>query len=259
VADYRPMNKDNKAFLEYVLKMYEGQEIDPRFADTDRITIDLPGLPGFIVKKFVYSPDHVNVAMAWPRFIAERAKDKSFLEVGTGTGICAIYVALHGNPKNVVATDISPLAVTNCKENAKIYNLVKPYFDTREADVFSAVSENEKFDILFWNFPWNAQDDSIEDILVQHGLPVSKEKIWQLRAGLDQKYNGLKRFIAEGRDHLNPGGEILLGAGSPSRHDIIYGEAKRLGYKIEIASEQSMIIDKIGNQEAKVILYRLTR
>lgn len=258
MADYPLMNDENKTFLEYVLKMYEGQEVDPRFAATDRITIDLPGLPGFIVKKYVYSPDHVNVAMAWPEFIAKRAAGKSFLEVGTGTGICAIYVALHGNPTRVLATDISPLAVANCEENANLYGLVNPFFQTRESDVYAAVGEDEKFDILFWNFPWNAQDDDIETVLAQRGLPITQEKIWQLRAGLDCKYNGLKRFIAEGRQHLNPGGEILLGAGAPSRHDIIYGEAKRNGYHIEIASRQQMVIDKIGNQESEVILYRLT-
>ena len=257
MSDYRLMNDENKAFLDYVLKMYEGQELDPRFAATDKITIDLPGLPGFIVKKYVYSPDHVNVAMAWPEFIAQRASGKSFLEVGTGTGICAIYVALHGNPSNVVATDISPLAVINCKENASLYGLVSPFFQTCESDVFNSIG-NSKFDILFWNFPWNAQDDSIEDVLTQRNLPVSQEKIWQLRAGLDQRYQGLKRFIAQGREHLNPGGEILLGAGTPSRHDIIEGEAKRCGYHIEIASRRPMVIDKIGNQESEVILYRLT-
>lgn len=255
---YAPMDTERKQFLEYVLKMYEGQEVDPRFAETGQITLDLPGMKDFIVKKYVYSPEHVAVAMAWPEFISNRVNGKRFLDMGTGTGVAAVYVALHGHPSHVTATDISRIAVENAKANALQYELKEPYFRVVESDVFSGVPEGEKFDVMFWNFPWNAPDHDVEQILREHNLPITTEKVMQLRAGLDKQYEGLRRFISEGKQRLNDGGEILLGAGGPSRHDIIYGEAERLGYNIEIAAEQEMVVDKIGNAKLKVILYRLT-
>jgi methylase of polypeptide subunit release factors len=256
--EYPPMDEERRQFLDYVLKMYAGQEEDTRFDATGEITLDLPGLEHFIVKKYVYSPEHVNVAMAWPEYISQKTKDKAFLDMGTGTGIAAVYVALNGEPSHVTATDISPLAVENCKANAEQYHLEEPFFSIRESDVFSAIQSDEKFDVMFWNFPWNAPDQDIEEILREHNLPVTPEKVTQLRAGLDKQYEALRRFIGEGKQHLNPGGEMLLGAGGPSRHDIIKGEAEKHGYNIETAEEREMIVDKIGNAKLKVILYRLT-
>jgi protein-L-isoaspartate O-methyltransferase len=252
------MNDENKKFLDYVIKMYAGQENDLIFDKTGEMTLDLPGLPGFIVKKFVYSPGHVNVAMAHPAFIARRLSNKSFLEIGTGTGICGVYCAIFGQPSHVTVTDISPLAVANAQANATRYNLSEPNFRVIESDVYSALKADEKFDCLFWNFPWNAQDMSVEDTLTEKGIEITPERVWQLRAGLDQQYKGLCTFIREGKEHLNAGGEILLGAGTPSRHDIIFGEAERWGYNIEVVSRQTMEIDKIGNQVCETILYRLT-
>jgi SAM-dependent methyltransferase len=259
VSTYPPMSEKHREFLDYVIRMYAGQENDERFAAIREIVIDLPGLKHFIIQKYVYSPEHVNVAMAWPEYIAARTEGKSFLDMGTGTGIAAIYVALHGKPSRVVATDISPIAVLNCRANAEQYSLNEPFFRTYEGDVYSGIPSEDTFDIMFWNFPWNAPDKTVEESLTERNLPITTERVMQLRAGLDRQYEGLRRFIEEGRRHLNPGGEILLGAGSPSRHDIIYGEAERLGYTIEVAVARDMVIDKIGNQTAKVILYRLTR
>ena len=191
--EYPPIDENRRQFLEYVIKMYDGQENDPRFAERGQIVADLPGLDHFIIKKYVYSPEHVNIGLAWPTYIAARSRGKSFLDMGTGTGIAAIYVAQHGEPTRVVATDISPLAVDNCKANAEQYALEEPFFSVRE-----------------------------------------------------------------GRDHLNPQGEILLGASEMVRHDIIRGEAAKYGYAIEVADEKEMVVDTIGNMKLKVILYRLT-
>lgn len=256
---YAPMSDDNKAFLKATENMYDIQAEDPRFAENGQIQIDLPGLPHFIIKHLVYSPEHVPVAMAWPRWIAEHSAGKSFLEIGTGTGIAAIYTALHGKPSRVVATDIAPRAVENCRANAAQYELEEPYFQTIESDVFENIPQEAKFDMMFWNFPWNAPDQEIEDILAKEGKNISKDKVMQLKAGLDPQYKALRRFIKEGRGRLNPNGEILLGAGAPSRHDIIHGEAERNGYNIEIAAEQEMDVDIVNMPKLKVILYRLTQ
>jgi len=255
---YAPMSDENQEFLQATVQMYDIQEDDERFAETGEIRMDLPGMSDFIIRHRVYSPEHVPVAMAWPEWISERAEGKSVLDLGTGTGVAALYVALHGNPECVVATDISPFAVANCRANARQYGLEEPFFRVVESDVFGSLNPDEKFDIAFWNFPWNAPDRSIEEILREAGEEVRPEKVHQLRAGLDQNYEALRRFMREGKRHLNPGGEILLGAGAPSRHDIIVGEAERLGYDIEVAAERTMDVPIVEMPQLRIILYRLT-
>ncbi len=125
--------------------------------------------------------------------------------------------------------------------------------------MFSAFPAGETYKVLFWSFPWNAPDKSIEEILEERRIPVTPEKVMQLRAGLDRQYEALCRFIGGGCSRLSPGGEMLLGAGEMCRHDIIYGEAKRYGYYIEVAAEKEMVVDNIEGARLKVILYRLTR
>lgn len=254
--EYPPMDENRKWLLDYAVKMYLDQE--KGFGETERKQIDLPGLPHFIVDKYVYDPGHVNIAMAWPEKIASMAKGKSFLDLGTGTGICGTYVALHGEPSQVTVTDISPMAVKNAAANAEQYNLKKPAFDVIESDVFSNLPADRKFDIMFWNFPWNATDQDIEQVLQDKGIEATPERVMQMHAGLDKQYSALRRFIKEGKDHLNTGGEILLGASELVRHDIIKGEAEKNGYNIEIAAEQEMVLSKSSDDKLKIILYKLT-
>lgn len=258
VLAYPPMDEERTRFLDYVIRMYAAQESDPRFDATGEILVDLPGLPHFIVRKHVYSPEHVNVSMAWPEYIATRTEGKSFLDMGTGTGIAAIYVARYGKPSRVAAADISAMAVENCKANALQYGLQEPFFRVYEGDVYSGMPVEERFDVMFWNFPWNAPDKSIEEVLEERGVPVTPERVTQLYAGLDRRYTGLRIFMKEGWRRLKPGGEMFLGAGSASRHDIICGEARRYGYRIEVVAEKEMVMENIEHTTSSVMLYRLS-
>lgn len=248
---YAPMSRENRWLLDYAINMYLDQE--KGFGDETQKIINLPGLPNFIVHKYVYDPGHVNIALAWPEWISARTSGKSFLDMGTGTGIAAIYVALYGNPVSVTATDISPMAVTNCKANATQYGLD---VQSLESDIYSAIGD-KRYDIAFWNFPWNAPDMDVEACLAERGIEVTPERLFQMRAGLDKQYEALRRFISQGKNHLNPGGEILLGASELCRHDIICGEAERYGYHLEIAAEKVMKLSKLDKSELKIILYRL--
>ena len=199
------MDKYHKQMLDSTIAMYDEQEKDPRFKDSDRYWKDLPGLPHFLIKKFVYSPDHINVSMMWPKWFCEddKLEGKSLLEIGTGTGVVAIYCALHGKPKKVVATDISPMAVKNCQMNAGQYYLshccAPDYFDVRKGSLFEPIGKDEKFDYIFWAFPWNCPDRDIEEVLKERGREgdITPEKINQLRAGLDPGYKFLRQFILD--------------------------------------------------------------
>lgn len=257
------MDEYHKEMLRRTIEMYDEQENDERFKESDYYNKDLPGLPGFAIRKFVYSPDHINVSLFWPRYLcsANRLMGKSLLDMGTGTGVVAIYCALHGSPKKVVATDISRFAFENCQRNAKHYNLEEigdPQFDTRLGSLFEPIGNEEKFDYIFWGFPWNCPEHTIEETLHDLGRTAPKEKIIQLSAGLDPGYKFLRQFIKESGRHLTPNGKVILGAGEFARHDVIKETAEENGYEIDVPLREKFSVIKSADWKLECIVYELT-
>ena len=259
------MDEFHKQMLDSTIAMYDEQERDPRFKGGDWYHTDLQGLPNFIIRKFVYSPDHINVSLFWPKYLCEneRLKGKSLLEIGTGTGVVALSCALYGNPKRVVATDISPFAVENCSRNAEQYGFSKrsnPSFEIRQGSLFEPIGGDEKFDYIFWGFPWNCPDTEIEKVLKERGreFDATPEKITQLMAGLDPGYRFLREFIGEAKKYLTPDGKVILGAGQFSRHDIIEKEALNGGYKVEIPMREKFSVVKSRDWTLECIVYALS-
>ena len=80
------------------------------------------------------------------------SKGCHFLEVGCGSGIVCLLVADRGAAK-IVALDITEDALNNTMVNMKRYNF-EDITTTRIIDVFSVLSEEEKFDVIFWNTPF---------------------------------------------------------------------------------------------------------
>lgn len=85
-------------------------------------------------------------------------KGEDVLDLGTGTGLHAIYAA--GIANHIVATDIYPPAIENAKTNAKLHG-VEDEIDFRVGDLFKPVKEGEKFDVFFINinFPFAVGND----------------------------------------------------------------------------------------------------
>lgn len=79
-------------------------------------------------------------------------KDCQFLEVGCGSEIVCLIVADRGAAK-IAALDISEDALNNAMVIMKRYKF-EDITTTRISDVFSALSKDEKFDVIFWNAPF---------------------------------------------------------------------------------------------------------
>ena len=79
----------------------------------------------------------------------------NILEIGCGTGLIGISLALKGN--KVTAVDINPLAVEAAKSNAKSNNVD---LEVVEGDMFSSL-EGRIFDAIVCNPPYlpNKEDD----------------------------------------------------------------------------------------------------
>ncbi len=149
-------------------------------------------------------------------------KNNKFLEIGTGTGIIACLAAILG-AKKVVATDMNKHAVLNAQCNQRRLNLKFPIL---LGSVFEPIPSLEKFDIIFWNHPFNyVEDDKIKD----HSLESSV---------FDLKYKGLNNYLKNGKKYLTKNGKLFLGTSNVARINIIKKIAKTEGYKMTL-------IDKI--------------
>ncbi|MCF6209945.1 MAG: methyltransferase [Gammaproteobacteria bacterium] len=125
---------------------------------------------------FQPSPD----SMALLRHTQIRA-DEMVLDIGTGTGIQAIFAARVAH--RVVATDINPVAVENTRFNAYRLGLADR-ISVRLSDLFSAIGPQERFDVILFNIEYPNSDADLV--------------LWDVH----------ERFFAQVRRHLKPGGRI---------------------------------------------------
>lgn len=83
----------------------------------------------------------------------------TFVEVGVGSGIISILLALHLPNARFIAVDISPRALEVARRNIEAYGL-SDRIELREGDLLSCVSE--RIDFLVSNPPYIASDASLE-------------------------------------------------------------------------------------------------
>jgi release factor glutamine methyltransferase len=142
----------------------------------------------------VFSPAQTPATRLFTTWLEYPAGGR-FLEVGPGAGVTAVTAALHGC--QVVALDIAPAAVCNTRANAARHG-VGERVDARESDLFDALSDDERFDVIYWNSNWALPPvDFVPGSDLQHAF-------------FDPGYAAHRRYIAEAGDHLNDGGRLLL-------------------------------------------------
>jgi release factor glutamine methyltransferase len=134
----------------------------------------------------VFHPRYFGSSSILARFVSSLdLKGKRFLEVGCGSGLVALSAARAG--AHVIAVDINPDAVNCCSTNAADNGLI---VDTRFSDLFSTLS-HEMFDVIAWNPPF---------------LPGKPTNLAESAFFGGAEFDVIKRFAAEVRDHLVPGG-----------------------------------------------------
>lgn len=178
----------------------------------------LVGEAGFFGRTLTVSPavlvprpeteELVERALGW---LAETAKP-SVLDLGTGSGAIALTLALEKPDAQVVAVDLSADALMVARSNGARH---QARVDWRQGNWYSAISADERFDLIVSNPPYIAADDPH---LAGDGVCV--EPRLALTDGADG-LECLRAIIAGAPNHLKPGGKILLEHG----HD--QGEAAR--------------------------------
>ena len=147
----------------------------------------------FLILPNVFHPRLYNTSVYFAKSM-ERAnikEDDSVLEIGTGSGIGAVFAAQHS--KHVIATDINPFAVRCAKINAILNNL-QDRIDVRLGSMFEPV-ENEKFDL----------------ILIHPPFYMGKPTNWHETAFKGGEENHVcHTFFSNVSKYLKPGGRVRM-------------------------------------------------
>ncbi len=160
------------------------------------------------------------------------------LDLGTGSGIVAISIALECQAATVTAVDLSPAALVVARNNA---GRLGAAVDFREGDWFSPLS-GERFDLIVSNPPYVAEGDPH---LALNGLPFEPRM-----ALTDQEAGGnglacIRRIVAESAAYLSPGGWLLF------EHGYDQGPASRnllasAGFKAAFTHPDLAGIDRVS-------------
>jgi release factor glutamine methyltransferase len=157
-------------------------------AHTEPYDVEVAGRR-IIVLPGVWSP-----AYDWSSlFYVENFPDvngRSFLEIGSGTGVISVFAGLNGAAR-VVAVDVNEAAVQNSALNFERFGLKNAVAFV--SDGFAAT--NEKFDVVTWNAPYHGSrpNDMLE------------------RGCADEGYRDIRAFFRDVESHLTPGGLVVFG------------------------------------------------
>ena len=186
-------------------------------------------MPDFIIN----TDDNVYVPAEDSYLLADNLeikKGQSVLEIGTGSGIVAMYASRLTD--DITVTDINfdacELARKNFTENG-IENI-----EILWGNLFEVV-ENRKFDVILFNTPYlPTEDDEVLDNTINYAF--------------DGGLNGRKvidLFLNEVGNHLNDGGIVQMIQSSLSGNDETLAKLDELGFIAEIAASEHFFFEDI--------------
>lgn len=172
----------------------------------------------FIVYSDVFWPSEDSKALV-KNYVVNQGEE--VLDLCTGSGVIAIFSALKG-AKKVLSVDVSPNAIKSARENAKRYG-VESIIEVRLSDMFSAIKDKEKFDIITMNPPFTPHK----------AKDYAGQTVW------DSSLHVQDAFFAGVDKHLKKGGRIYMTQAQ-------YGAVEEMKRK---ANEHSFIIRLIGKNK----------
>jgi release factor glutamine methyltransferase len=147
-------------------------------------------------------PDTETVVEVARATRADRAAPCRVLDLCTGSGAIAIALAKELPAARVIATEVSAPAAALARRNAE-RNGVADRVEVREGDLWAPVA-GERFDLIVSNPPYIATS-----VIATLSPEVRREPVLALDGGAD----GLAfydRICAGARDHLEPGGALVV-------------------------------------------------
>ncbi|MCM2271185.1 MAG: peptide chain release factor N(5)-glutamine methyltransferase [candidate division Zixibacteria bacterium] len=136
----------------------------------------------------------------------QRLASPRILDIGVGSGVISITAALEIPGATLVALDISPDAIAVAIENATMLG-VRDRFEFRESDLFTALGNDERFDLILSNPPYISEGDYA-------GLPpeVLADPKVSLTSG-EEGMDHIIEIVKHAPNYLMPGGRIMFEIG----------------------------------------------
>jgi release factor glutamine methyltransferase len=155
---------------------------------------------------------------------------QSVLEIGTGSGIVAMYASKLTD--NITVTDINFDACELARENFEANNIEN--IEILFGNLFEPV-ENRKFDVILFNTPY---------------LPTEEGEVLDdtINYAFDGGLNGRKVidiFLNEVGNHLNDGGIVQMIQSSLSGNDETLDKFDELGFIAEIKASEHFFFEDI--------------
>ncbi len=210
------LNLMNEKQKEVVLTQWQKHQHEDFEIDFD-VSGEKDMLIGFVLKKGVWNP-FLASGRYHARYLfyhSDLFQEKTVIEIGSGTGLMSVIMAKYG-AKNIIATDISKLAVENTKINLKKFGLEK-ICTVFESDLFENVKE--KADLITWMIPFFS------------GTPPKGDTI---SASMIMETKVFEKFLIDAKNYLNPNGVLLIPSfslGGDFTNPSIMG--KKFGYSIK--------------------------
>lgn len=157
-------------------------------------------------------------------------KGQSVLEIGTGSGIVAMYASRLTD--DITVTDINFDACELARENFRANNIEN--IEILFGNLFEPV-KNRKFDVILFNTPY---------------LPTEEDEVIDsnLNYAFDGGLNGRKvidLFLNEVKNYLNDGGIVQMIQSSFSGNDETLDILDKQGFIAEIAAKEHFFFEDI--------------
>ena len=150
--------------------------------------------------------------------------DADVLDVGTGSGVCAIFAARHA--RRVIAVDINAAAVHCATINACL-NRLEERIEVRHGDLFAPV-RGERFDLVVFNPPF------------LRAVPRSdRDRAWR-------STDVAERFAAQLSEHLKPGGAALIVLSTFGHAQVFLEELRRCGFAISVLAKRRFVNERLA-------------
>ena len=186
-------------------------------------------MPDFIIN----TDDNVYIPAEDSYLLADNLEIKpgqSVLEIGTGSGIVAMYASRLTD--RITVTDINFDACMLAEKNFKANNIEN--IEILFGNLFEVV-ENRKFDVILFNTPYlPTEDDEVLDDTINYAF--------------DGGLNGRKvidLFLNEVGNHLNDGGIVQMIQSSLSGNEETLEKFDQLGFIAEIAASEHFFFEDI--------------
>ena len=175
----------------------------------------------------VYVPAEDSYLLAENLIIKE---NQSVLEIGTGSGIVAMYASKLTD--DITVTDINFDACELARKNFEANGIEN--IEILFGNMFEPV-KNRKFDVILFNTPYlPTEDDEVIDDTINYAF--------------DGGLNGRKvidLFLNEVKNHLNDGGIVQLIQSSLSGNEETLDKLDEAGFIAEIAASEHFFFEDI--------------